>query len=103
MMGCPSISDDLKNTAAIWVRKVSRLGHLGMICVGFPFVQLIGALKMHLFQGRASLRDGALVPESLNVNALRDELATKTFRNLTLLSSQLLCLRATTFSFLGSL
>ena len=71
MMGCPSISDDLKNTAAIWVRKVSRLGHVGMICVGFPFVQLIGALKMHLFQGRASLRDGAVVPESLNVNALR--------------------------------
>ena len=71
MMGCPSISDDLKHTAALWVRKVSRLGHLGMICVGFPFVQLIGALKMHLFQGRASLRDGALVPESLNVNALR--------------------------------
>ena len=46
---------------------MSRLGHLAMICVGFPLVQLIGALKMQ----RASLRDGALVPESLNVNALR--------------------------------
>ena len=42
-----------------------------MISVGFPLVQLIGALKLHLFRGRASLRDGALVPESLNVNALR--------------------------------
>ena len=71
MMGCPGISDDLENTAAVWVRKVSRLGHLGMISVGFPLVQLIGAVKLHLFQERASLRDGALVPESLNVNALR--------------------------------
>ena len=42
-----------------------------MISVGFPLVQLIGAVKLHLFQERASLRDGALVPESLNVNALR--------------------------------
>ena len=42
-----------------------------MISVCFPLVQLIGALKLHLFQERASLRDGALVPESLNVNALR--------------------------------
>ena len=42
-----------------------------MICEGFPLVQLIGALKLHLFRGRASLRDGTLVPESLNVNALR--------------------------------
>ena len=67
MMGGPGISHDLENTAAIWVRKVSRLGHLA---IGFPLVQLIGALKMHLFQGRASLRYGALVPESLNVNAV---------------------------------
>ena len=68
MMGGPGISHDLENTAAIWVRKVSRLGHLA---IGFPLVQLICALKMHLFQGRASLRDGAVVPESLNVNALK--------------------------------